>query len=127
MGNSINKLQMNGRELSIELSSAARTALAARTYPLYVQMELYFSCLLRLKVRFSDTASGDGLEWIPGGEHLFVSFRPVMTAHCSNDYEGDEPPLTDFPIAREAPFTPRWLHLDYRNGQWLGNFGYHRQ
>jgi len=127
MQNSINKLQMNGRELSLELSSAARTALAARTYPLYVQMELYFSCLLRLKVRFSETASGDGVEWIAAGEHLFVSFRPVMTAHCSNDYEGDEPPLTDFPIAREAPFTPRWLHLDYRNGQWLGNFGYHRQ
>jgi len=48
-----------------------------------------------------------------------------MTAQCGNDYEGDEPPLTDFPIAREAPFTPRWLHLDCRNGQWLGNFGYH--
>jgi len=120
-------LTMNERSLSIDLSAAAQAALAQRTTPLYAQMELYFSCLLRLKVRFYEAAPEMAMPWIPVGDKLVVGFRPVMTAQCNNDYEGEEPPLTDFPIAHEAPYTPRWLRLDYRQGQWLGEFGYHQQ
>lgn len=120
-------LTMNERSLSINLSSAAQAELARRDTPLYAQMELYFSCLLRLKVRFYETAPAMALPWLPAGDKLIVGFRPVMTAQCSNDYEGAEPPLTDFPIAHDAPFTPRWLRLDYRQGRWLGEFGYHQE
>lgn len=117
-------LTLNARPLSLTLTAAARTALQQRTAPLYVQMELYFSCLLRLKVRFYDVAPAMAVDWIPAAANLLVSFRPVMTAHCSNDYEGEEPPLTDFPLSRDAPFTPRWLHLDFRHNAWHGEFGY---
>lgn len=120
-------LTLNTRPLEIRLTSAARTALAGRNSPLYAQMELYFSCLLRLKVRFYENADNSDVSWLPASDKLMVSFRPVMTATCSNDYEGEEPPVTDFPIAHDAPFTPRWLQLDYRQGQWQGEFGYHRE
>ncbi|MEJ2361957.1 MAG: hypothetical protein P8Z75_11085 [Gammaproteobacteria bacterium] len=119
-------LTLNARPLEIHLTPAAHAALAGRNSPLYAQMELFFSCLIRLKVRFYERNSDSEVSWVPANDKLMVSFRPVMTAQCSNDYEGDEPPLTDFPIAREAPFTPRWLNLDYRQGQWRGEFGYHR-
>lgn len=119
-------LTLNERPLEIRLTSAARAALAGRDTPLYAQMELFFSCLLRLKVRFYEQQDQADVTWIPANDKLLVSFRPVMTAQCSNDYSGDEPPMTDFPIAHDAPFTPRWLHLDYRQGQWRGEFGYHR-
>lgn len=117
-------LTLNDRVLSITLSAAARTALAKRSTPLYAQMELYFSCLLRLKVRFYETKPAGDLSWLTASDNLIVSFRPVMTAQCNNDYQGEEPPLTDFPIAHDAPFTPRWLRIDYRKGQWQGEFGY---
>jgi hypothetical protein len=119
-------LTLNDRSLSIDLSPAAQAALAKRGSPLYAQMELYFSCLIRLKVRFYESAPEMDTAWLPVSEKLFVNFRPVMTAQCNNDYQGEEPPLTDFPIARDAPFTPRWLRLDYRQGQWQGEFGYHQ-
>lgn len=115
---------LNTKTLTIALSPAARDALQQRSANLYVQMELYFSCLIRLKVRFYEMAPVTETPWLPVSEKLFVNFRPVMTAQCTNEYEGDEPPLTDFPIARDAPFTPRWLHLDFRQGKWLGEFGY---
>lgn len=118
-------LRLNERPLRIALSPSAKTALAQRSQPLYAQMELYFSCLLRLKVRFYETAPEMDGDWISANDKLLVGFRPVMTAQCSNDYEGNEPPVTDFPIVHESPFTPRWLHLDFRHGNWEGEFGYH--
>jgi len=119
-------LMLNDRALSITLSSAAQTALAKRSTPLYAQMELYFSCLIRLKVRFYEAQPAGDVTWLTASENLIVSFRPVMTAQCNNDYQGEEPPLTDFPIVHDAPFTPRWLRIDYRQGQWQGEFGYHQ-
>ena len=120
-------LTLNDRTLTVDLSPAAKAALAKRSAPLYVQMELYFSCLLRLKVRFYEAAPTMTTAWLHANDKLFVSFRPVMTAQCNNDYQGEEPPLADFPIAHDAPFTPRWLRLDFRQGQWQGEFGYHQQ
>lgn len=121
------RLTLNDRPLSVDLSNAAKAALTKRSAPLYAQMELYFSCLLRLKVRFYETAPTMESPWLCVNDKLFVSFRPVMTAQCNNDYQGEEPPLTDFPIAHDAPFTPRWLRIDFRQGQWQGEFGYHQQ
>lgn len=118
------QLTLNDRPLRVALSAAAQAALAKRSTPLYVQMELYFSCLLRLKVRFYESAPDSQTPWLRVNDKLFVNFRPVMTAQCNNDYQGEEPPLTDFPIAHDAPFTPRWLQLDFRQSQWQGEFGY---
>lgn len=114
-------LHIAGKPVRLELSRAARQALAERSEPLYVEMELYFSCLIRLRVRFPEQIeAGDG---VGVTDKLIVRFRPVMTRSCGRDYEGEEPPLTDFPIARPEAFVPKWLRLDYRHGEWQGEFG----
>lgn len=115
-------LVLDGKPLALTLSSAAERALHKRTTPLLAEMELYFSCLIRLKVRFHDAS--DTRQGIPINDLLQVSFHPVMTASCGNDYAGDEPPLTDFPIQKPRAFIPRWLRIDYRHGRWQGEFGY---
>ena len=125
-------VEIDGRTVAIELSRAASKALVARTTPLLVEMELYFSCLIRKQVRFRDAAAvSDDTADVPGHSHtvklnerLQISFRPVMTRVCGKDFEGDEPPLTDFPIAKTRPYVPRWLHIDFRKDQWQGEFGY---
>ncbi len=114
-------IMIKGRPVAVSLSPAARVALESRATPLYVEMELYFSCLIRLKVRFHE-AEEHG-QSVPVSDRLRVSFRPVMTASCDTDYEGSEPPLTDFPIAREEAFVPKWLTIDHVHGQWQGEFG----
>lgn len=115
------EVEINGRPVEVRLSRAAEQALARRQQPLLAEMELYFSCLIRCKVRFYERTDSDN---VTVNDKLQLRFRPVMTARCGNDYEGDEPPLTDFPIARPAAFTPHWLAIDYRHGQWQGEFGY---
>jgi hypothetical protein len=85
-------------------------------------MELYFSCLVRMKLRFHEHAASD--DHVIAAENLAVRFRPVMTKTCHiSDFE-DEPPVTDFPIKNPAAFVPHWLRIDFRHGSWSGEFGY---
>jgi hypothetical protein len=49
---------LHGRAVAIELTQAANDALAQRSTPLLAEMELYFSCLVRKKVRFHDGSAG---------------------------------------------------------------------
>jgi len=115
-------IQIDEKPLTVSLSEDAVQALRLRSTPLLAEMELYFSCLIRLKVRFyENNAQADATAV---NELLRVRFRPVMTQKCGHDYEGEEPPLTDFPISNRRPFIPRWLKLDYKNHQWQGEFGF---
>jgi len=116
-------IEIDGRSVNVALSKAANTALAQRDVPLLAEMELYFSCLIRKQVRFRDA---DDNTATPFNEQLHIGFRPVMTKVCGKDYEGDEPPLTDFPIVNARAYVPRWLHIDYCRGQWQGEFGYEK-
>lgn len=115
------RIDLNGRPIDIALTPAAEKALALRHTPLLAEMELYFSCLIRKTVRFYETV-GDNSVMV--NDSLALSFRPVMTKHCGLDYSGDEPPLTDFPITHAERYIPHWLRIDYRNGEWHGEFGY---
>ena len=116
---------ISGKPVRIELSPAASDAMQQRTTPLLAEMELYFSCLVRKKVRFYDRNDGKDVEQVQVNDQFAVRFRPVMTQSCSVDsVESEAPPVTDFPIANPAAFVPHWLHIDFRDGQWQGEFGY---
>ena len=115
---------IEGKPVVIETSKSADRELRQRRHPLLAEMELYFSCLIRKKVRFHEAGEHDNE--IPVGDQLAIRFRPVMTAKCDIHYEGDEPPLTDFPIVKPKAYIPHWLHIDYHGGEWVGEFGYNR-
>lgn len=117
----VTDITIANKPVKLALSPAAQQALEARSTPLYAEMELYFSCLIRFKVRFYEQASQ--AEGAAVSDKLIVNFRPVMTQACGKDYEGDEPPLTDFPIVKQDAFVPKWLRIDFRHGEWHGDFG----
>lgn len=113
---------LNGKTFRVSLSPAAEATLKRLEQPLLVEMELYFSCLIRKQVRFhSDTPPTDNDTRV--GDRLILRFRPVMTATCSTSISDEPPPLTDFPIANNG-FSPRWLKLDYKQGEWQGEYGW---
>ncbi|MFO7593825.1 MAG: hypothetical protein R6X15_07290 [Pseudomonadota bacterium] len=116
-----------GKPLGIEMSARAAEEIARRETPLPAEMELYFSCLVRKKVRFYEDTDHRPQDSVQVDEHRNVRFRPVMTQSCSvSEVEGDEPPVTDFPITNPAAFVPHWLQIDYRDRRWQGEFGYRR-
>ena len=124
MGNVANTLDttLEGKPFRVQLSTAAQRALAVRTAPLVAEMEFYFSCLIRLKVRFYDSDPDSSATRI--SDQLAVRFRPVMTKRCDLHEADGKPQLSDFPIVKRAPFVPHWLTLDFKKGEWVGEFGY---
>ena len=115
------QVEIKGKQVAITLTKAAEKALSLRDKILVAEMELYFSCLIRKQVRFKENLDGD---LVSVSENLSVRFRPVMTKSCGIDYEGDEPPLEDFPIEKPEAFVPHWLKIDYKKNEWIGEFGF---
>lgn len=113
-------IQINDKPVEVRISDKANAAIAIRTTPITAEMELFFSCLIRKRVRFHE--NNHGVAVIDG---LKVTFHPVMSRHCKDtELEEDGPPMTDFPIEKPQNFTPRWVSIDYNKGEWLGKFGY---
>jgi len=114
---------IHGRPVELRVSAAARRRLADLASPLVAEMELYFSCLVRKRVRFRDRADTepDAVQALTG---LKVSFRPVTTAECRMVDAGEDVPTTAMPVVNPRAFVPHWLKIDYRHGDWVGEFGY---
>jgi hypothetical protein len=113
-------IEIMGKQVAVEWSRAADKQMQTLTEPLAVEMELYFSCLIRKAVRFG--AEAEAANFVFANPQLKIGFRPVMTSSCNvNDFK-DEPPVTDFPIVKPEAYVPKRLTLDYKNGNWIGDF-----
>jgi len=116
-------IEIFGRSVDVESSKTADRALAKLSAPLQVEMELYFSCLIRKAVRFGGDACGTAFS--AAGPKLHVGFRPVQTKACRiSTLTSPVAPLTDLPIVRPEPFVPKWLKIDYGKNGWTGEFGW---
>jgi len=113
-------IEILGKKILVEWSASADKKLQSLAEPLLVEMELYFSCLIRKAVRFGGDAQASN--FISAAPGLKVGFRPVMTKACNvNDFEV-APPVEDFPIVKPEAFVPKRLTIDYKSGKWLGEF-----
>ena len=123
----VQQVEMMGKGIRVELSDKAKTQLLNRETPLFIEMELYFSCLLRKELRIYETLREQVEEAFVTqlSDRLHISFRPVMTKSCSvSSCEGEAPPLSDFPIKKPQAYVPKWLKIDFKKGEWCGDFGY---
>ncbi len=119
-------LQLNGKRLRVDISESGVQALLDRDTPLLVELELYFSCLVRKQIRFTalpeKPADEDDLSRVMKG--LYASFRAVCTAHCRIDETDGKPPVETMPVKKPDLFVPDWLKLDFRAGRWMGEYGF---
>ena len=110
------------KPLQLRVSRSAQAALDRRESPLLLELELYFSCLVRKRVHVRDELDGDAVVL---NDKLSVRFRPVVTQQCAmRDVERDNPPLMDMPAVNTQRYFPHWLTLDFRRGNWIAEFGY---
>lgn len=119
-------VRLCGRPIAVTLSPRARKAADALQAPLIVEMELFFSCLLRKRVLFHEPARAPEsiLERVVLHPALTLQFRPIVSEVCRIDELEGAPPVTTMPAKRGEAFIPRWLTLDHRTGEWVGEFGY---
>lgn len=118
----LQSVELQGKQLRVICSRRAERALVERDGPLVAEMELYFSCLIRKAVRFSEISTEH--KATPVSERLYVRFRPVGSRSCGVKLSEGKPPLEDFPVVNPTAYTPDWLEIDFRHGEWIGQFGY---
>ena len=116
---------MSKKTVKVQTSPRASAMLSKLDKPLAVEMEIYFSCLIRLRVRFPDTLKKEFIPVAADNAQVNLYFSPIMTTHCNIDeIRGRDPDTEYFPIQKPEKFTPKWLKLDYKNNTWQGEFGY---
>jgi len=116
------KVEILGKNIQVEWSNAAAKAMSVLAAPLLVEMELYFSCLIRKAVRFGQSAT---MRYsVSVSPQLTVGFRPIITRACkvSDIADDEEPPVDDFQMIKPEAFVPKRLVIDYKRGQWVGEF-----
>ena len=115
------RVSLNDRELLVEWTAPAQEALANRSHPLNIEMQLYFSCVVKKRVLFDENVR---IDTVAVNDWVNIGFRSVQSAVCS-----PEDFARDYPQARELhatsdKMTPSRLSFDFRRGQWVGEFGY---
>jgi hypothetical protein len=118
----IHNITLNGRPVRVELTHAAKQALAQRAEPLYVELELYFSCLVKKFVHFREDSRGKTT--VAVDDKLFLYFRPVTSTACTWDVAerlGRQPEL-DIDSAALHHVAPKNVLIDHADGQWRGSY-----
>ena len=114
-------VSLHGHALVTGWTERAQRAMQQRSSPLVVEMQLYFSCVVKKRVIFHDHAK---LDLVDVSEWLRVGFRPVQSASCDPDeFARNYPVQRPFDSCAAAKMNPRWLLIDYKNGSFVGEFG----
>lgn len=108
-------VRISGKEIEVICSASANKALAQRSRSLIVEMELAFACFARKTVRFHDE--------LPGCEPTYVMDRLAVYAHavipdCCETIQA----ATSGPHAEAGRYIPKRLWIDFKNGQWIGEY-----
>ena len=76
-------VSINGKPVIVEWTQTAARSLANRSRPLVVELELYFSCLVKKFVHFHDEAPRRTTIQVADKLHLY--FRAVASTACTMD------------------------------------------
>lgn len=113
-------VKLNGHELEVRWTRRANNALQRRSRSLFVEMQLYFSCVVQKRVLFH-TEGNDG--YVAVNEQLIVCFHPVEALSCKPEQFAKDHPVKRQLSGRAASrMYPARLLLDYAKGQWHGEF-----
>lgn len=115
-------ITLNGRPVSIELTKAAALELERREAPLFVELELYFSCLVKKFVHFRTDSRGKPT--IPAHGKLQIYFRPVTSTACTFEVAerlGRQPEM-DIDTKAVRQIAPKRVAIDHIDGAWRGSF-----
>ncbi|MDP2170868.1 MAG: hypothetical protein Q8J96_10650 [Rhodocyclaceae bacterium] len=113
---------INGKNVLVEWTSAAARALEQREVPLFVEMELYFSCLIKKFVHFREDSRGRPS--VAATDKLFIYFRPVTSTACTfavADQLGRQPEI-EIDSANLQRVAPKRVSIDHVNGAWRGSY-----
>lgn len=109
-----------GELLEISMTPAATRMLEQERGPLFIDARLYFGCLPKKEVVFDEPFETEAGHQI--NSKLIIRYQSFIRGSCKVD--GDAETFRPTPKKMGAL---RWLNIDYRNGEWLGSFGFDKK
>ncbi len=111
---------LNNKPLTIHWTERADIALTQRNRPLIVEMQLYFSCLVKMRVLFHETLE---LQAIQVSSSLMIVFRAVQATACDPvEFAMHYPVKQQFDNPAINNVSPSQLELDFCHETWQGRF-----
>lgn len=116
-------VEINRRPVEVCWTAAAQQALAQRSGDLYVELELYFSCLVKKFLHFRDAPRG-ALPATRVAAGLYVYLRPVTSTACSPEeaQKLGRQPEVELDMPQALRLAPKKVQIDCRGGLWRGEF-----
>jgi len=113
-------VSINSFPLDVEWTRRADRELQERGAPLVVELQLYFSSVVKKRVLFADA---DGAEAVAVTNQLAVRFRTVQSADGDPaEFTRHFPVEQDFDSAGARSMHPKRLLIDFRAGSWVGEY-----
>lgn len=113
---------INRSNVEVSWTARAERELQRSEQALFVELQLYFSCVVQKRVifhrrvEFDTTAVRDRLE---------IAFRPIASAVCDpREFALQHPAGEDLSSGVAARMVPRAVELDFRQNIWEGSFHY---
>lgn len=115
-------VSINGKPVIVEWTQTAVMSLANRSRPLVVELELYFSCLVKKFVHFHDEAPRRTMIQVADKLHLY--FRAVTSTACTMDVAErlGRQPKVELDTAASHKLSPKRVRLDFSKGEWQADF-----
>ena len=115
--------RVNRREVELRWTERAEAELQREDGRLVVELQLYFSCVVKKRVLFHRQRVA--FETVPVDDRLELAFRPIASAVCDPDeFAANYPEGRDLAEGLAARMVPRAVEIDFRRGRWEGQFQY---
>ena len=115
-------IQLNQRDVVVRWTQRADRALLKLKQPLIVELQLYFSCVVKKRVLFHRQVN---FETVGVNKQIEMAFRPVASAICSpEEFARHYPEGKNLVAGAASRMIPAVVEIDYRRGQWQGQFNY---
>jgi len=111
---------LRNKTLSLQWTKRAQAKLDSMSSPLAIEMQLYFTCVVKKRVLFHEHDIDGSLA---ANKDIQVYFRTVQSESC-DPVEFAQ----NFPVKREmdslsaTKMAPSRLTFDYKNGSWSGDY-----
>lgn len=114
------QVPLRGKTLTLRWTARAERALRRRHTPLAVEMQIYFSCVVKKRVLFPEEATTDAQ---PVDQRFLLSLRAVESDRCDPiAFAARYPARRELDSSQARKMRARELRIDYRRGAWEGVF-----
>ncbi len=115
-------VRINQRDVDVWWTGRAEAALQCSQQPLIIELQLYFTCVVQKRVLFHRRVEFDTTAV---SQKLELAFRPIASAVCDpREFALNHPVGKHLSQGVADRMVPRRVEIDFRQGEWEGQFNY---